>query len=150
MCDVKRNKSSFREKAKPVPRFYERTVKSMNTLKLSAMGYLGTECDSFDGVELDIREKDGFTSVYAKGDAGSKFFSAKLALQIKIEEPDFMGRLLAVYRRGEYWCTQMFTENISEVPHDTQMLLSENRDGSFTVILPVLFRFIVQCHVTIT
>ena len=109
----------------------------MNKLNLSVKGFLGADSELFDGVKLDIAEKDGFTSVYVRGDAGDKFFTASLAAAINIEEPEFMVRYLSVNRPGEFWCSPSFSTDLKEAPHDTQMLMTENKDGTFTVILPV-------------
>ncbi len=109
----------------------------MNKLTLSVKGYLGEDSELFDGTMLEYGEKDGFTSVYVKADAKEKFFNAKLGAAIKIEEPANMARYLSVHRPSEYWCSPLFSDNLKEVPHDTQLLLMENKDGTYTVILPV-------------
>lgn len=109
----------------------------MDNKAFIAKGFLGEELEPFDGVSLEFFEKDGFTAVKVIADAKDKFFTSKLAASVRIEQPEEMLRCLAVHRTGEYWCSPTFTDTFMEIPHDTQLLLIENKDGSFTAILPV-------------
>lgn len=109
----------------------------MNNTSFTPKGFIGKESEIFNDVLLEFGEKDGFGSVYVKADAGEQFFNAELAVSIKIDEPEGMLRYLAVHRPGEYWCSPMFSDDLKNTPHDTQLLLMENKNGTFTAILPV-------------
>ena len=109
----------------------------MNSTFFSAKGFLGKESEAFDAVELIHKEENGFGAVFAKADAGDKCFNEELAVAIKIEQPEEMEAFVSVNRYSTYWCRPNFGTDLKENPHDTQLLLMKNKDGSFTAILPV-------------
>ena len=46
--------------------------------------------------------------------------------------------IMANYRCDEFWCTPAFLENMSDIPDETQLLIVEQENGRFIVVVPVL------------
>lgn len=109
----------------------------MDKTYFSAKGFLGTDSEQYDAVKLNFKEKNGFGAVYVKADAGEKYFNADLAVAIKIEQPEETESFVSVNRYSTYWCKPSFGTDLKKNPHDTQLLLIKNTDGSFTAVLPV-------------
>ncbi len=83
---------------------------------------------------LTERKNDGVTLVYAD------------VLSESALDPDFgvgidipiNGRILAIKKNCEFWLRPAFPSSPSDIPDNTQLLITENESGKFTVILPVV------------
>ncbi len=84
---------------------------------------------------LKTREESGVTLVYADV-ISSNALDPDFAVGIDIE---LQGkRYMADAKHGQYWCQPFFGYDLTAVPDQTQLLISEKEDGSFTVLLPVV------------
>lgn len=109
----------------------------MNSTFFTAQGFLGAESEIFHDIELIHKNKNSFGALFAKADAGDKYFNSELAVSIKIKQPDNMDCYVSVNRHSPFWCSPAFSTDLKDSPHDTQLLLMKNTDSSYTAILPV-------------
>lgn len=108
----------------------------MSEITYKAKGFLGEESECCP-CALSFKNKDGFTAVYTEADAGDRFFNSELAVKISVSGIAEGTEYVSVNRYAEFWCRPNFGNDLSLCPPDTQALILKNKDGSFTVLLPV-------------
>lgn len=80
--------------------------------------------------------ENGVAAVYINGTATEGLCSEHGA-DILFEFENVEG-MTALQRNSEYWCEPAFTNEYSEIPDETQMLIVKHTDGMFTFVLPVV------------
>ena len=79
-------------------------------------------------------EKNGVTLVYA--DVISEWaLHPEFAVGIDIPVE---GRFMANFRSSQFWCQPKFGNDSTEIPDETQLLIFQDDNGDFNIILPVV------------
>ena len=108
----------------------------MNKDTFFAIGYTEKDNVCFDA-DIEIKEENGLNAVFVKANATPNYFDSELAVKIKIDISDKNDGFMSVNKYCIYWCRPDFGKELCEVPHDTQLLLFKNCDGTFSAYLPV-------------
>ncbi len=109
----------------------------MNENQFSAKCYLSGEKDTNCNPNLHFEKRENLVAVKVLADAGDSYFNPDLAISIKINPDKDAVRYVSVNRKAEFWCEPFFSSDFSACPRDTQLLLIENENSSYTCILPV-------------
>ena len=75
-------------------------------------------------------------AVYVEGKAPHPLDSEHGA-DVLIKIKDVEG-YTALVRNTQYWCEPAFSQDVSQMPDETQMLVVKHKDTTFTVVLPVV------------
>ena len=97
---------------------------------------LAIEVGASSHVMVSVSETDGMHAVYVDAKLESGTFTAQKAIVIDFELNGVV-ESIADYRKCAFWCYPEFAKKTSEIPEQTQALLSKLEDGTWFFALPV-------------